>query len=181
MLIQIDKLKRQPRQIIVDEQATDFPVLRELIAQGTVAFDEMVNGTLEAVWAGDIIEVAGQLSTHVTSPCSRCLMPVTSPLEIQVMLCYAGKDDSEEVSDVEEIEIQGEELGLIPFSGPEIDLRPDLDQEIIMALPQQPLCRVSCQGLCPVCGCNLNQSRCDCEPPVFHAGLAALKNFKAKQ
>jgi hypothetical protein len=29
-----------------------------------------------------------------------------------------------------------------------------------------------------VCGGNLNQERCDCNPPVFHGGLAALKNFK---
>lgn len=180
MLIQIDKLKRRPRQIVLDEQATDFPVLRELIEQGTVTFKQTVSGTLEAIWAGDVIEVTGSLATRVTTPCSRCLVPVVSPLDIQVVLCYAGKDDEESTVDVE-FEIQSEELGLIPYSGPEIDLRPDLDQEIIMALPQQPLCLEMCQGLCPVCGCNLNQSRCDCEAPVFHAGLAALQSYKVKQ
>jgi len=181
VLIQIDKLKRRPRQINLNEQATDFPVLRELIEQGTVAFNEAISGTLEVTWAGDVIEVAGLLTTQVTSPCSRCLMPVVGQLEIQVILCYAGKEDSEEAAPGEDIEIQSEELGLIPFSGPEIDLRPDLDQEIIMALPQQPLCQETCKGLCPLCGCNLNQVSCDCEPPVFHAGLGALKNFKVKQ
>jgi uncharacterized protein len=181
VLIQIDKLKRLPRQIVINEQATDFPVLRELVERGDVVFSEAIAGTLEATWAGDVIEVAGVLATRVTSPCRRCLMPVANQLEIQVMLCYAGKDAGEEAPVVEELELQSEELGLIPFPGPEIDLRADLDQEIIMALPQQPLCQESCQGLCPVCGCNLNQSRCDCEPPVFHAGLAALKNFKTKQ
>ena len=181
MLIQIDKLKRRPRQIVVDEQATDFPILRQLVEDGNVAFNDVIHGTLEATWAGDIIEVAGVLSTRVTSPCSRCLMPVFTQLEIQTMLCYAGKEDTEEIPAVEEIELQTEELGLIPFSGPEIDIRSDLEQEIIMALPQQPLCQETCQGLCPVCGCNLNQNRCHCEPPVFHAGLAALKSFKVKK
>jgi len=181
VLIQIDKLKRRPRQIVLNEQAADFPILRQLIEDGNLAFNDVIHGTLQATWAGDIIEVAGSLTTRVTCPCSRCLMPVVAQLEIQAMLCYAGKEDTEELPVDEEVELQSEDLGLIPFSGPEIDLRPDLEQEIIMALPQQPLCQETCQGLCPVCGCNLNQNSCDCEPPVFHAGLAALKSFKVKQ
>lgn len=181
MLIQIDKLKRRPRQIVIAEQAIDFPVLRDLIEQGAVAFNDVINGTLEATWVGDIVKVAGRLATTITSPCGRCLQPVVCQLDIPVMLCYAGNEDGEEVTVAEDVEIQSEELGLIHFSGPEIDVRPDLDQEIIMALPQQPLCQAGCQGLCPVCGCNLNQDSCDCEPPVFHAGLAALKGFNVKQ
>ena len=180
MLIQIDKLKRRPRQISIDEQATNFPVLKDLIEQGSVAFNATISGTCEATWVRNTIEVAGQLSTTVTSPCCRCLMPVVNQLVIPVKLSYAGRDE-EETSVVEELELQSEEISLIPFSGPEINLRLDLDQEVIMALPQQPLCQEACRGLCPVCGCNLNQDSCDCEPPVFHAGLASLKDFKIKE
>lgn len=180
MLIKIDKLKRRPRQIVIDEQATDSPVLRDLIKRGAVAFNEAIIGTLEATRVGQFIEVTGHLTTTITSPCSRCLLPVFGQLEIPVMLCYTGQDDVEDIALAEEIEIQSEELGLIPFSGTEIDLQPDLAQEIIMALPQQPLCQKTCKGLCPVCGCNLNQNSCDCESPVFHAGLASLKKIKVK-
>ena len=63
-------------------------------------------------------------------------------------------------------------------SGPELDLLPDVEQEIVMSLPQQPLCKASCLGLCHSCGCNLNQGSCNCEAPILHPGLAALKNFK---
>jgi len=177
VLIQIDKLKRRPRQINIDEQATSFPVLAELIEQGAVAFNTTISGACEATWVKDSIEVAGQLASTVTSPCCRCLMPVVSHLDVPVKLSYVGNDD-EETHVVEEIELQGEEISLIPFSGPEIDLRMDLGQEVIMALPQQSLCQEECRGLCPVCGCNLNMASCDCDPPVFHAGLAALKSFK---
>jgi len=180
VLIQIDKLKRRPRQIVIDEQSTDFPVLHELVQQGTVVFNDKIHGVLKAAWAGDVIEVTGHLTTRVTSPCGRCLMPVIDPLNIPVTLCYAGLGDDGELDVKEEVELESQELGLILFSGPELDLRPDLEQEIIMALPQQPLCKESCMGLCPVCGCNLNQENCNCSPPVFHAGLAALKHFKVK-
>jgi uncharacterized protein len=178
VLIQIEKLKRRPRQIVVEEQATDFPVLRELTAQSTVICNDKIRGSLEAARAGDIIEVNGHLGTTVTMPCSRCLMPVTESLDIPVMLCYAEAEADGVNATGGEVELQREDLGLIPFTGPEIDMRPDLEQEILMALPQRPLCNESCKGLCPVCGCNLNQDGCDCDLPVFHAGLAALKNFK---
>jgi len=180
VLIQIDKLKRRPRQIIVDEQATAFPALNDLVDQGIVGFNAIISGTCEATWAGKIIEVAGRLATSVTSPCCRCLAPVVNQLDIPVALSYAGNID-ENAPLAEELEVESAEIGVIPFSGPEIDVRSDLEQEIIMALPQQPLCQETCQGLCPVCGCNQNQSSCRCQPPVFHAGLAALKSFKVKQ
>lgn len=181
MLLQIDKLKRRPRQIVIDEQEADFAVLHDLVESGVIHFNDRIRGSLEATWAGEIIEVKGHLASSVTSPCGRCLVPVTEPLDIPVLLCYAAIDDQGELAVSEEVELTHEELGLIPYSGPEIDLRPDLEQEIIMALPQQTLCQESCRGLCPVCGCNLNQEQCTCAPPVFHAGLAALKNFKIEK
>ncbi|NIP49218.1 MAG: DUF177 domain-containing protein [Gammaproteobacteria bacterium] len=136
---------------------------------------------MQATWAGDVINVSGHLSTVVTLACARCLAPVTSSLEIDLSLCYSnkGEDDNQEVP--EELEVRSEELGLITYSGQEIDLRPDLAQEIVMSLPQQLLCSTSCKGLCPNCGVNQNLNTCDCEKPQFHAGLAALKDFKVKQ
>ena len=177
MLIQIDKLKRRPRQIEVDEQASDFSILRELIDQGAVVFEDNIRGTLTATWAGKIVEVSGSLRTTITSSCGRCLKPITSHLQIEVLLCYSElAGDEEDVA--EEVELHSEDLGLISFSGTEIDLRPDIQQEIIMAIPQQLVCEDACKGLCPNCGIDLNREQCTCAPPVFHAGLAALKNFR---
>lgn len=179
MLIQIDKLKRRPRQIAIDEPASDFTVLRDLVDQGAVDFSDRIRGTLSAGWVGKIIEVTGHLETTVTLSCGRCLQPVASPLQIEVLLCYSDLSDDQALV-AEELEVQREDLGLITFSGPEIDLRPDIEQEIIMALPQQLLCNEHCRGLCPSCGIDLNREQCRCEKPAFHAGLAALKDFRIK-
>lgn len=179
MFIQVDKLKKQPRRIDIDETASAFPVLVELSQQDNITFGDPVRGTLTACWAGDVIEVSGHIATSVETACARCLMPVKSDLSVDLMLCYSSKSEDEIES--EEVEIRSEDLGLILYSGLEIDLRPDLAQEIVMAIPQQLLCDQACRGLCPECGMNLNQGQCDCEKPVFHAGLAALKNFQLKQ
>lgn len=181
MLLQTDKLKRRPRQIHIDEQAVCFPLLQDLVARGDVEFNANIAGTLEAVWTKKVVEVTGRLTTAVTSACSRCLTPVVRKLEIDVALSYSSDSCLEESRLADEVELAGQELALIHYSGNEIDLQPDIAEEIVMALPQQALCKESCAGLCLTCGTNLNDDQCTCGPPVLHLGLAALKNLKLKQ
>jgi uncharacterized protein len=177
VLIQIDKLKRRPRQIAVEKQASGFPVLAEMVVAQSVTFDEPITGSLEVSWVGDFIKVSGRLATLVSSPCCRCLAPVSTRLDVSVLLTYVSAEEGEATQD-DELELHADEMDLICFSGPELDLLPDIEQEIIMSLPQQPLCKAACLGLCHSCGCNLNQGSCNCEAPILHRGLAALKNFK---
>ena len=44
-----------------------------------------------------------------------------------------------------------------------IDFRDDLRQELILAASVISLCREDCQGLCPHCGMDLNQGKCNCK------------------
>lgn len=44
----------------------------------------------------------------------------------------------------------------------EIDLGPDIREEIILDYPLKPLCQSACKGLCPGCGENLNEGGCSC-------------------
>jgi uncharacterized protein len=43
-----------------------------------------------------------------------------------------------------------------------IDLNPDIREEIILVYPIKPLCSIDCKGLCPKCGKNLNEGKCNC-------------------
>jgi len=43
-----------------------------------------------------------------------------------------------------------------------IDIGEDLRQELILNLPSKVLCREDCRGICPHCGANLNDEKCDC-------------------
>lgn len=177
MQIRLDKLKARPRTVDFSEPASGFPALTELVEQGDIEFTAPLQGELIATWAGDAIEVSGRLTTAVQQPCSRCLQRVPCELDIEVLLCYTpARSDSDVVE--EEKELSADEMGLILVEGDELDLRPEIAQEVIMAFPRKPLCQQECAGLCPVCGADQNREKCNCDPPVFHAGLAALKNFK---
>jgi len=64
-----------------------------------------------------------------------------------------------------------------------IDLTPLLREELILATPLAPLCRPDCQGLCEVCGDDLNQRPHQHEAAVDErlAKLAELRDFHAER
>lgn len=45
--------------------------------------------------------------------------------------------------------------------------RADVDEialsDMLLELPTKLLCKDDCKGLCGVCGCDLNESECDCQ------------------
>jgi uncharacterized protein len=196
MHIPTGNLQGRPRSIKFSEAVEKFPALVVLAEQGEVVFRGEVVANLKASLVDGMVRVEGHVAAEVTLTCSRCLEPVEHLVDVLLSLCYSELDpresagDVEEMEeldpresagDVEEMELTLKDLDLIPYQGDEINLGPEIAHELIMALPQTVLCREDCLGLCPVCGIDLNKNTCQCEPPVFHEGLARLKNFKAKR
>ncbi|MEG3071125.1 MAG: DUF177 domain-containing protein [Candidatus Syntrophopropionicum ammoniitolerans] len=48
------------------------------------------------------------------------------------------------------------------FTGDYIDLTPAVINSIFLGLPMKAVCAEDCQGLCSVCGANLNKENCGC-------------------
>jgi uncharacterized protein len=55
-----------------------------------------------------------------------------------------------------------------------------LHEQVLLALPMKPLCKVDCKGLCPTCGTNLNVKSCDCPKEQFNPNLDALIELKRR-
>ncbi len=81
----------------------------------------------------------------------------------------------------EEVELTADEMGLTLVEDETISLLEPLQEQVLMALPIQPLCRNDCKGLCAHCGNNMNLGDCGCEEPLFDSRFASLKNFKVKK
>ena len=99
------------------------------------------------------------LNTDVELTCSRCLSQFRHPLTINF---------EEEYSPTVDV-VSGVPLPLPEEAGTftidehhVIDLTEATRQYTLLAIPMKPLCREECAGLCPNCGHNLNQGRCDC-------------------
>ncbi len=104
-----------------------------------------------------------KMSARTSSECVRCLDPFELPLEIDFTDLYAFSPNS--VS----------ESGLILPENSIIDLGPIVREEMLLAIPINPICKPDCKGLCPHCGENQNQVTCNHLEEDIDPRLNALK------
>jgi len=132
---------------------------------------EKIHLSGEATYRSGTVYFAMKLKSLIELECSRCLKQFTAPLVIEETLEFR-----EEARD---------EAGLAPTEGftyeagtQELELLPYLKSLMIVHLDPKPLCKADCKGLCPSCGQDLNEGRCDCQPErVVDPRLQKLKEF----
>jgi uncharacterized protein len=97
---------------------------------------------LESVTEG--VLVSGTVTGPVVGECGRCLRPISESLVVSIQELYAYENSAtDETTDEDEVgRLQGDLL----------DLEPALRDGVVLALPNNPLCREECPGLCPECG-----------------------------
>ena len=103
---------------------------------------------LESVMEG--VLVSGTARAPLAGECVRCLDPVDSDVDVDLQELYVYRDHALAEgagADVEDAELQVE--------GDLVDLEPAVRDAVVLALPQAPLCRDDCPGLCPQCGARL--------------------------
>jgi uncharacterized protein len=91
----------------------------------------------------------GKFNAEVTLECVRCLEPFVQHLETTFNEVFAYKDQD------------FTESGLIVPEDGNIDLGPVVREYLMLEYPIKPLCKPDCQGLCIVCGENLNLNTCE--------------------
>lgn len=105
---------------------------------GDVALDVRLESVVEGVW------VSGTATAQVSGECARCLDPMQERIEVELTELFAYPDSAtDESTDEDEVSRLVDDL---------VDLEPVLRDAVLLALPQAPLCRDDCQGLCPECG-----------------------------
>ncbi|MCK5087502.1 MAG: DUF177 domain-containing protein [Melioribacteraceae bacterium] len=59
-----------------------------------------------------------------------------------------------------------------------IDLSKDVSEYAKFAIPMKKLCSESCKGLCPHCGINLNEKKCNCKTEETNPVWDKLQKLK---
>ncbi len=122
--------------------------------------------------------VEGHMRVSVVAPCDRCCRQVGFDLTIDEF-AYHCLVAEEAVDDRHEIECRKEDFDKLYLKEPVIDLGELMREQLFLALPSRILCRLSCQGLCPYCGADRNETRCNCgggdEPSSPFSVLTQLK------
>jgi uncharacterized protein len=140
---------------------------------------------LELYGEGTHVFASGKFTGGLQVACSRCVEPVTLPIDERLMVTFmprsempADEDEAPPTKEGEDgAEVATEDLDLFAYDGEHIDLEPLFREQFVLSVPYAPLCREDCKGLCPQCGINRNTGTCTCEKPI-DPRLAALKNLK---
>lgn len=156
--------------------AETFPELKALVESGQLIFTSPLVFTLRLQRAGTLVELDGKLTVGIKEDCGRCLARFSERVNAEFSLTFTPQKEPE--PDQEEVELQADQLGLIPYDAEQIDLLLPLQEQVIVSLPISPVCKEECLGLCSECGVNRNEIDCGCEKKLFNNKFAALKNLK---
>ena len=158
-------------EVRVEEQiAADAPLW-----EGTdVTFAEPVRVDLGARSVGEGVLIRGTARTAVSGHCRRCLTPVRQAVDEVLDFLFLPPEG-------EDPEDMGGEVYPLPVRGLDLDISEALREQLLLRIPEYPLCRDECRGLCPSCGTDLNEVECSCVPEAAPSPWDALKKLERKQ
>lgn len=115
------------------------------------------------------IRLTGVVRARVRHACSRCLESSVRDLEVPIDLRFEpGLDVWDEGPGMYRLEEAGDDVNVVPA----------LREELVLALPDYPLCQDDCRGLCPSCGEKRDGTECDCDESELDARWDALRELR---
>ena len=115
--------------------------------------------------------IRGKVDVTLSIPCGRCLE------EVPTQICF----DIDKKLDINESILVDDEMEendyLIGF---ELDVDKLVYAEILVNWPMRVLCKEDCEGICKVCGANLNKGDCGCQRTELDPRMAAIQDIFSK-
>lgn len=135
----------------------DFPITQK--APIMLHIENVENRQLRLEGSGEI---------EVLIPCDRCLTEVPTKIHFDIDRALSITEDT---ATDEEMEITDYLIGF------ELDVDKLVYAEILVNWPMRVLCKDDCQGICKVCGTNLNSGSCDCQRTELDPRMAAIQDI----
>ena len=177
MKLVVDHIKDTPIMLHIDEPVEAFPLLASMQNVAGCSITGNIQGDVTVVREFDTIRVSGRVTAPLALSCSRCLADYTSFVDTNYTLFFR-KETAAQVSGDDELELGEMDLMSSTYSGDEIDLTHEIEEQVAMEIPSKPLCDDACKGLCHECGIDLNTSSCSCSNEPVRLAFSALKDFK---
>jgi uncharacterized protein len=174
----VDKVKRQQVDLVEEQPASHYPSLAEMEKDGDCTFTAPVNAQISAAWEYDHVRAAGSVTSAARLTCSRCLAEFELPISSDFTIFYT-ESTGEDLE--EEVELSDVELISATYKGEEIDLDPEIAEQVMLEIPFKPLCSESCKGLCTQCGADLNAGECGCDRGGINMKMVALQKMKIEK
>lgn len=169
MVLDTRDLPRSPGAMRVVERVISAPedLGLELIRVPEGA-DLFLTLRMESVSEG--VLVSARVRGQLTGECGRCLREISDTLDVEFQELYAyANSTTDETADEDEVG---------RMQGDLIDLEPELRDAVVLALPNHPLCREDCPGLCPECGTRWDELPADHSHRQVDPRWSALEHLR---
>lgn len=113
-----------------------------------------------------IVSLNAEISYAYSADCDRCGTPATR----QYRFKYGKTLVTSLANGVEDDDV-------IVLKDMKFDLYDFVRTEVILSIPSKHLCREDCKGICPKCGKNLNEGKCDCKSDNIDPRLQILQQL----
>jgi uncharacterized protein len=131
--------------------------------------DKRLNDATEIEIALQLESINGGIVVHGTVTgqsrllCGRCLRDIDYANIATIDELYQRVPDSEDA---------------YPIEGESLDLQPMVRETVLLSLPDTPVCKADCPGLCPQCGADLQSAPCGCQAQRFDERWAILDQLR---
>ncbi len=146
MVIDVRKLKYSGKDSM--EFSFDYKFEEDMLLIPNADIDGClkVSGTLEL--HGDDVYVDGTVNCKIVGECARCLKLAVYDFTADMSVTFV-RDNPDEDDYL--------------YSSGVVDLRQAVKDVFLTNTSPVIYCNENCKGLCPICGCNLNDKDCDCK------------------
>jgi uncharacterized protein len=165
-----------------DGEDFDFSSADEELAEGLsdVLKGKPFTAQLRIVPAGDAFDVQGNFSVKVPEMCSLCAQDIDVPVKERFHeILLVGMKNKTDIKGSSE-DFEDPDLNATHIKNFEFNVADFLREQILLAMPIQPKCSETCQGLCVICGEDRNQKDCGHNPLEIpkKSAFSVLKDLK---
>jgi uncharacterized protein len=160
LLVNLRQLQTEPQELSGELPVADLALERP---DETLHLTHPLEHELTATFMDDAILLQGTLRLPMECDCVRCLKRFPFTLELPDFAAH--------------LPLAGEDA--VPVVDDSVDLTPFLREDILLTLPQHPLCKPDCRGLSQLAAGGASGT-----PPQTNAGAsawAALNKLKLKE
>jgi uncharacterized protein len=123
---------------------------------------------------GGEVRIKGRMTTTMEAVCDRCLGLARFEIDAPFDLFYRPEAD---LPNEDEIAIDEGEAEIAFYKEPGLMLEEILAEQVLLQLPMQRICSENCEGICPICGANRNETSCECTAVSTDDRWSALRNL----
>ena len=150
------ELNRLPIEVELDFSQVEF--------QGMHPFEQPVHVTGEITNRAGVVRLSARAVFTYHGQCDRCLAPIVRSHDVPIEHILVSS-------------MENEDSDYVLLADYQLELDELVQADVLLELPYKNLCQEDCRGLCPLCGKNLNEGLCGCQPKNEDPRLAVLKQL----